>query len=669
MADEYQIVEMPDGTEVEFPAHYTPDQIKNVMMLKGRQYFANASNQPPFDLNTKTGIATPVDLNAGSQARQGEAVDINGAPVPTMDLPTSLGREILPFIGGTIGGLNRITNIAPQKIALTGALAGAGELGNQLYEVMTDSPYAPKSFGESLKRTGKTALEYAAGQGIGEHLSWAMRKFMPAVKGFLVEPETKVAGEALAPYMEQYQSKGLISRQYPGPFTPAQLTRPQSGMQKAENIMESSFVGGSTIKDVKSAQELAVIDYAKDVSDKLWRGVERLPEHKRGQAFIAAYNDADNMFHEQAGKMYGEVDRIVGGQKIDMSSIIAKASKEEQGNRIFNNLGSSTAGDKIVKGVSGLPDDTGTMVWNAPSIFRKKDWSFSEAQELRSRLIREKQALAPGDPAYAVAGKYIKEVDTAMEGTAKKLGIEANDTWRSANSFYKDGIKTFDNEFMSQLVLRGKENAVDVGKMLFQKGHIENVQKVKAVLKDDPITWQNLKAGYLDSMMTQATDQATGKINSRLMATTLSEKGMGVETLKEIFTPKEYQMLKTFERALIISQKTAKGSGGSMLIQLMQAPAVGSIIGGSAFASWYKGDPQYLIEAVAILSTPKILGHMMVNPKFQKFFIQGMRTEKAVAFPAIAKLLAGAVDTYQRMDDKKIQRAPERVADPLSQAQ
>ncbi len=47
---------------------------------------------------------------------------------------------------------------------------------------------------------------------------------------------------------------------------------------------------------------------------------------------------------------------------------------------------------------------------------------------------------------------------------------------------------------------------------------------------------------------------------------------------------------------------------------------------------------------LAVLASPRILGKMMVSPKYQKLFLDGMSTKHPIALPAIAKLAVAALE-------------------------
>ena len=285
-------------------------------------------------------------------------------------------------------------------------------------------------------------------------------------------------------------------------------------------------------------------------------------------------------------------------------------------------VGASEAGDMLITKITKLPDRL----------------TFSTASELRSRLLKEESSLVGNDKARGIARKIVGILDDSMEGAATKLSPDAKDAWREANLFYREGKEKFNNEFMSRLVRQGKEQPELVGKAIFQSGEITQIRMAKQILKDDPTTWQAMKAGYWETILNKATDP-TGKITGKMLHNQL--KAMGKETLNEIFTPKERLLIETFKKATLVTQTKATAGGGSMLIQLMQAPALGA-----AITVWggFKQDPETIMAGLTILTAPRILGKMMVSPKWQPLFIKGLSTSKPIAMPAIVKLAMGALE-------------------------
>lgn len=631
------IVEYPDGTEVEYPDDWTQEQLKNASMLYGRQFHANASKQPPFDYNTKTNELRSVELNPG------QADPLSNPPLTRADV---VSGDIPALIGGIAGGFAKT---ARQRIPAAGILAGGGEAFHQIYQHATGSPNAPKTSQDAAMRIAEMVGLQALGQGVGEGLTWGASKVLPHVQEALMVRDRTGSEDMLRSYMEPYLKKGFSEKvadnvydflpefmkydRYSKPgFSIAQKADPLSGAHRMEQIVESSFFGAKPIKQFKWAQQRGLEDWSKNISEQLWKGVDQLPPSQRGQAFIESFDKAEGIFRNAAKEKYGAVDKVLGSESIDVSGIKTQAMELAEKNSQFRGIGSSDAGDSLIKQISDLPD---TM-------------TFSDAAELRSRLIKVAKS-SRGDVAGKNAYEFVSQVDKAMETTAKNLPGDAQKAWRDANSFYKEGKQTYDNNFISSLVEKGKEQPELVGKALFQNGEITQIRMAKNVLKDDPQTFQAMKAGWWEDALGNSL-----KSDGQLVGNSLFNqfKKMGNETLGEIFTKSELALIRRFEEAATRTQKIGKAGGGSILVQLMQAGPLAAAASGKVFSGGDKAWDDFMTGGLAILAAPKVLGHMLVNPKYHSLFYRGLSTERPLYMPATMKLAAEAYKVEKQLNEK-----------------
>jgi hypothetical protein len=97
-----------------------------------------------------------------------------------------------------------------------------------------------------------------------------------------------------------------------------------------------------------------------------------------------------------------------------------------------------------------------------------------------------------------------------------------------------------------------------------------------------------------------------------------------------------------------------------MLIQLIQAGSIMSV--GAGIVGKIPGfeNNQYsdemLASGIAALAIPRVLGKMLVNPKYQKLFIEGLNVNKPLTWPVLSKLIAGAIETQRsetRVENKR----------------
>lgn len=539
----------------------------------------------------------------------------------------------LELLGGLIGGLAPTLR---QRIPAA-AIGGAGGQGLwQVYQHLAGDPNAPKTSEEAATRMGIGGLTEGIGQGTGELLAKGLSKALPHVQQRFMTPDKTGSEETLRGFMEPYLQKGGLERledrfhsllpdalKYgvnpkPG-YTIAQKSDPQSGAHRMEQIIESSFFGAKPIKEFKFAQQKGLEDWANKISEDIWQGVFKMHPSERGKVFIEAYDSAEGAFRKAAQQRYAEVDSALKSETVDISPLKSWAQNEAIKNADFAGYGSSQTGDAMLAKAKDLPDIM----------------TFAGASELRSRLIKESSMAEGKDVARRMASIGVSKIDEAMEQAAKAAGGDAEKIWREANTFYKEGKKTFDNEFISSLIKKGKDQPELVGKGLFQNGEITQIKIAKNILKNDPMTFQAMKAGWLDDVLTNSAKSDGNVVGNALFR---KLRGMGDETLGEIFTRPELLLLKKFEEASLKTQKLGSAGGGSILIQLMQAGALGGIASGAYFK-----DTDLLAGGLAILAAPRVMGRMFVNPRFHHLFYNGLSTERPIAIPAITKLAAEAI--------------------------
>lgn len=577
-----------------------------------------------------------------------------GSDVAMPSTEKSFGRELLKevpaMVGGAIGGLAKTS---PARIGLS-ALGGAGgEAVKQIYQHVTDPRTAPQTSTEAMRRMAVAGGEMALGQGGGELLMRGLGKLIPRVKPEFVDTSLAAPEATLSPYVQPYLEKpGLVSRGMtagrnvleraglvsPETLPPAALTigqkvDPLSGAVKLESIIESSFFGGYPIKRFKWAQEKAIGDMAKDVSERVWAGLDKIPPSEQGRAFIQAYTAGEDAFKQTANQLYSAVDQQIGKEAVNIAEVKLAAAKISSNNAKFMGIGSSETGDTLMNQVAKLP----------------QSMTFKDASELRSRLYKAKVMAEGTDVARKMASDMMMKVDQAMEKSAKGLSPDLYREWREANQFYRAGKETYQNDFIARLVQKAKGPGGQpelVGKQIFQNKEVSQIRLAKNVA--DPATWQRMKAGYLENVLEGAMT-AEGNISGRAFFKSL--KSMGDETLREIFSKQELFLVRQFERAARATQLDARGSGGTMLIQLMQAKPLADMATiaatvGIAGAGTYTQNPEMIAAGLSLLALPRVMGKMLVSPKYQRMFIEGLNTSRPLKMPLAGKIAAGAIEAY-----------------------
>jgi hypothetical protein len=465
-------------------------------------------------------------------------------------------------------------------------------------------------------------------------------------------------------------------------FTMAQQVDPMSAIVKLETIVENSMFGGYPIKSLKRTQEKAVQDYATSVSDQIWDGLKSIPPSEQGNVLVKAFQENINNFHQVGKTFYDNIDELIKIQKpgkafmygtVDLTPLNKTVNTFAKSMESRAGLGSSEAGDAFLKKATKL----------------QNNMTFGEAQELRSALLAEQRNLTKGEKASFIINQMVDALDTQMEKTAKNLSPEVYTSWRKANDFWKMGREKYENDFIRGLVDTAVKNKQPelIGKQIFQNGEVGQINIVKDALgfNSKTKTWkttsgkdafQSIKAGWFEELLGKATKMPAGEVTEATQGTAIYESlrkmaGKSAnwwdgESIKAIMSPDEIKLIRNFEVAIRVAQRKPSGTGGSMLIQLMQSkPLVGGLqlligggmIGGGAFLD----NPEVITGGIAILGMPRVVSHMMTKPKYQRLFIEGLNVNKPITAPILSKLIAGAVETKIEMDryDKiKIEQQP-----------
>ena len=568
----------------------------------------------------------------------------------------------LPMLaGGLLGGFAKT---AARRIPSVALLAGGGEAAHQLWQRYTGDPNTPKTWQDAMGRILWGGGTQAIGQGTGELglrvLSLLSRTRLNPFKiaPEYVVPEVQQVAPQFQPYVAKYAEKpgladkaldaarqrlGLEVPQRSSAFTLGQQVEPQSFAAKLENIAESSFFGGGVIKHQKYAEAKGASDFATKVSDDLWASVRKLDPSEQGKALTAVYDAGESAFKKEAQIRYTDLDKKIGMATVDLTGLKATAQKEMDRITQFKGIGSSEAADNLHKAIANLPD---TM-------------TFSDLAELRSRLLKTTWSAEGKDVARMWASKYTSAVDNAMESTAKRLSPNLYKEWRETNQFYKAGMDKFENEYISKLIDQARENpSRAVNNLTFKSGSPETIAKVKEIA--DPQTWQQLKTGWIEGIIAKAKNP-DGSIKANTIFNQLKTAGgkqtedwWNSEMIKTVLSPQEITLIKSLDLSVRTAGTSAPGGGCSMLIQLIQAGPLAAAVTLRPLAYAFGGtgkayDADEIAEGLAILFAPRIMAKMLVDPKYQKFFLQGMSADKPRAIPAIMKLIAGAANEQRRM--------------------
>ena len=487
------------------------------------------------------------------------------------------------------------------------ALGGAaGEAYKQLGQHLSGSLDAPRTSLEAARRIGKAAARQGGFELVGGLAVKGLGKLLAPYKGTLEEGIKEVTD------FFKDKIKPLV-------FMPAESTTARS-LDLLHNIAESSVVGGNKIAQFKNKRTKFFEDFADSIIDQFG---QRTDPADLGNLFVAAIEENKKVHAEAARVLYNNVDKLADNVTVPTSSLKKFVKPMGEISSELGNIEAKNAGDDLVSAILDLPNEL----------------DFKTAVELRSRLLSrvdEFSVLNKKAPAIGKAKKLISILDRNIE---ESLGPEALEAWRTANRFYKDGQKKFNNTLIRRLVKFADDTGTGaemIAPAIFKPGHVSAVRKVKTALANNPEEWRKLQGFFVQHLLSKATS-TDGVIMGKRLINLISGKpnSFGLPMLKETFTPQQIKSLQMLGRALQTTQSRQAEGAGRVLIQLTQAGALGSLATG-----------KMALPATTIIIGPAILSRMMLNPKVAKLLTEGvsMPAGSAQAASLLARIVAAAED-------------------------
>jgi hypothetical protein len=459
-----------------------------------------------------------------------------------------------------------------------------GKGWQQLYQE-TRPGAKPKPLGEIYTEQAIAGIEEAAAELVGRGLAKAGGKLLAPVKKRLLPGATRLQKELM--------KRGAH-------LTPAQITESRI-IDTLEGISESAFFGGGKLQRLKTvAQPEAFGKYIDDVVRQVGKGVrEQLSPEDVGELLLDTIHKKQTVFKTTARAAYARVDKLAGKATVSTRPLKDFAKQQMKTAAARKGIGSSQAGDTLLKKVLQLDDTI----------------SFKQAQALRSAFLDEKSAMSvTRDKAMGLTKKFIGLTDSAIEDGTKELSPDALKAWRGANAFYRRGQETFHKKLVSTLTKSLAENPEVAVKKIFRPGATEQIKVIKGIV--DKKTWTTLKTAYLEQLLVESAD-----VDKVVLGKSFLQKlnKIGRPTLKEVYNGEELRAIESIGELGRIMQRPTGGSGG-MLIQLKQAGAVIQLLGLVGLST-----ERFTATSGTLVIGPPVLSRMIANPKWSKWLAQGYK--------------------------------------------
>ena len=547
-----------------------------------------------------------------------------------IDFWESMIEEVPEFAGSIAGGLIGKT---PATSVIGAGVGGAlGRAASETFQQIkgTEEPKSAKDIAKESIIAGAKQMGYEAG---GKLLVGAAGKILAPFRKS-VTPETQSVIKTIREFMPEEKSilrpvSRLTGRKMPS-LLPSEITENRT-LDLLHNVAESSLIGGKKIADFKVIRKQAISDM---IDDMVINFGERVEPDAIGEAVVLAvdrklkardlitkplYNTVEEMvnktikkvpvtkmvdtgFVDKAGKpLMREVTEMVEQGIISTKELKIFIQPMLKNMKEIGTIEAANAGDDLVKAIRDLPEYI----------------SFSSAKELRSRLMSKADEFAVINkkaPAIGKAKKLTELTDKAIQEGLRENNPEALEVWRAANKIYRHGEEKFNNEFIRRLIKAAddKGNPEVIAKAIFKPGAISNIRKIKTAVDD--ATYKKLKGWYVENLLKNSST-IEGEISGEKLNNLLFGKtGMGKQTLREIFSPAEYDNVSKVSKALdFIDKKQGEGTG-RIFIQLTQAGAVMGIATG-----------QFRNTSIAVLGGPAVLARLFTNPMAVKWLTTGAK--------------------------------------------
>jgi hypothetical protein len=547
-------------------------------------------------------------------------------PPPTAGQIARAGLESLPFL--TAAGATLATGpvgwFGTPIVAGLGAIPGEA-LKQELEERFGLAP--PKTPEEAAAGLATAGVEQGAAE-LGGQL--------------ILKPVIKGAGRLFGgPFRQAATLRENIAVKEANEALGLRLTPGQiAGQTPAGAVGRTLEFYGETSMFGRPAIEAARMEGRKNavkaVEDTLSALAPTTSPELAGRAAQDAFQVGNRIFHERAGTLYAEVDRLARGAAVDMQPIRAEAQRILQREMdmpgfYFPNLG------KMGSATRAILEDLGGSQETIP---------FEIAQRIRTKLLGISPQ--PGElvakEAPGMAKHFSGLLTGAMEKSAASLSPEAKTAWLTARTFWREGHDIFERSLVQSLAERNPEALVKA----IKPGAVSDVRAIKrAILGYAPFgtseeaaaakaTWNQFREQFVRTTLLRDPDAVGEQMMDLLdLKRRMNDVGRGV--LTEMFGDAEGKTalnnLSTIGEAFSRLRKDMPFIRTYQFVEV--ARAVNAVItAGATTAAAYKRGPQAaLLTATVMEGLPAAIGKIMYYPPATRYFVDGI----SAFMPEVAK--------------------------------
>jgi len=519
------------------------------------------------------------------------ALGIVGAKVGEIAAPGS------PLLGPSIGA---------------GIGAGIGQGLDVAARSQTNPERTSQMGGSDVAReVGIRGLQDAFGEGVGRLAVRGASKLLAPAKDDMIRGATRLSGELeeAGKNVAAQNMPLLMGEKLPGvsaAMTPEQMTANKL-IDTVTEMAENSFTGQHHMFKTRKQQAAALGQWTENVLDDFAKGLtSKLSPSEMAVVLDDAVKSGRKSFSIHATKLYGEVDRLAHGAKINTGNLKKEAA------RMLRVMTPTTT--EIVEGVpTGILDDLGQPITRtgevskklAPSLKSKttsrilKDFAnlpdevpVEYLAQWRSDLLQvgfQGTDIVPGK-AKGAAKHLAKEIDSLFDNPALGLNPDARKMMKRANSYWKGGKERFNSKLIKTLTRQLADNPEKAVKTVFRPKATEQIRKVKSLTNDK--TWKQMKHAYLADLIDSNRVSGQRFVNGTRFEESLN--AMGDDALRLIFDkPGELARVRDISDMARMVQESPGGKG-AIFVRIMESGAAGSLISGynmkRAIATLFAGD-------------------------------------------------------------------------------
>lgn len=501
-----------------------------------------------------------------------------------------------------------LTGRSPEQIRL------AGEIAASLIEIPGLSEAARAALGVKLAGLASKALvsggaSAGASAALGGTTEEALTAGATGAAGTVVGAGLAKGIEAagtrlLAPFVETVEKGAQKTQEILGKagiLTPGKATTSPI-LATLESAADMSIIGASKIgKETEQAQTV-LTNKVNDLVDAFRSQATR---EEVGELVQQTIENSADAFREAGRANYAAVDRAFGNTLVDITAL--KQLATNLAGRSEKGLGSPEV-KRITDAIIERPDAV--------------DWEV--AQILRSDLLgigRNATELVQGR-AKGAAEELAGGMDRAMASAAKDLSGDALAAWRAANTFWKEGTKTFNSQLIRTIARREPEAVFDA---VVRNGKPGTIRRVREILP--PGDWRAVQGQYLDDLVRKSTDETGERLDGVKFLNGLKKMGDGLDELFPDAATR--QGIVDLGLALRLAQKRPSAAA----INLGMAGNLASVAGSGYLSfSILQDVRQGNVSAATIAAlpaavalNPRSLGALLTNPTAVKWLTTGLK--------------------------------------------